>query len=217
MSTEQTAPERTTHAERRPSAWRSWQLGIKRLADVVVSLAVLVLGWPLFLLVAVLVRLSSPGPVLFIQERVGKEEKPFRLVKFRSMLVSEEEDAETGWTEAHEARITPIGRLLRDYGLDELSQAWNILKGEMSIIGPRPPLPAQVESFTERQRKMFLMRPGLLSLPGFKGRRSLPMEERIELHVQYVEHWSLLLDFVILLRCIPVILRRQNVDERTTS
>jgi len=199
------------------SAQRGLQLSVKRLTDVVVSLVVLALAWPLFLLISILVKLSSPGPVFFVQDRVGKDEKPFRILKFRSMTVPSDRDEALNKRETDADRITPIGKLLRDYGLDELPQLLNILKGDMSLVGPRPPLPRHVRSYTERQRKAFQMRPGGFSLAGFRGRRTIPMEERIELHVQYVETWSLWLDWVIILRCIPVILRRRDVDECTSA
>ncbi len=192
---------------------RGFQLGIKRLIDVILSLALLILGFPLWVVLAILVRLSSPGPILFVQERVGKDGKPFRLCKFRSMTVAPPGSHPAGWSEAEEARITRVGRFLRDYGLDELPQVINILKGDMSIVGPRPPLPGRVRHYTERQRKVFQMRPGVTCLAAFLGRRSIPMEERVELHVQYVERWSLWLDLIILLRTIPVVLGRKDARD----
>jgi lipopolysaccharide/colanic/teichoic acid biosynthesis glycosyltransferase len=192
---------------------RRLQLGIKRLIDIIVSLALLILGFPLWVALAILVNLSSPGPILFVQERVGKDGKPFRLYKFRSMTVAPPGGPPAGWSEAEEARITRVGRFLRDYGLDELPQVLNILKGDMSIIGPRPPLPSRAKHYTERQRKVFQMRPGVICLAAFQGRRSIPMEERLELHVQYVERWSLWLDLIILLRTIPVVLGRKDARD----
>jgi lipopolysaccharide/colanic/teichoic acid biosynthesis glycosyltransferase len=173
----------------------------------------IVFGFPLLVLIAGLVRLSSPGPVLFVQERVGRHGQHFSMYKFRSMTVPPQGYEATGWGETEQARITAVGKFLRDYGLDELPQVFNILRGEMSIVGPRPPLPRRARDYSERQRKVFQVLPGVLAPGAYQGRRSIPMEERIELHVQYVENWSLWLDLVVLLRCIPVILRRQNVDE----
>jgi sugar O-acyltransferase (sialic acid O-acetyltransferase NeuD family) len=189
------------------------KLGAKRVLDIILSLVVIVLGFPLLALIAALVKLSSSGPVLFVQERVGRHGKCFSMFKFRSMTVAPKGYKSAGWDEAEQARITRVGRFLRDYGLDELPQVLNILRGEMSIVGPRPPLPHKARDYSERQRVVFQMRPGVLSPGAYQGRRSIPMEERIELHVQYVQRWSLWLDLVVLLRCLPVIVRRQDVDE----
>ena len=181
--------------------------------DVLLSLLVLGVGLPLFLVIGVLVKLSSPGPVFFVQERVGKGGKPFVMYKFRSMTVAQPGYEPGFWGEEEQARVTRIGRVLREYGLDELPQVLNILRGDMSIVGPRPPLASRVTDYTARQRKVFAMRPGVLALGAIKGRRSIPMDERVELHVQYVESWSLRLDLHILLRSIPIVLRRQGASE----
>jgi lipopolysaccharide/colanic/teichoic acid biosynthesis glycosyltransferase len=193
------------------------QMSIKRLFDIVLCLFILILTFPLFMLIALLVRFSSPGSIFFVQERVGRGEKTFYMIKFRTMIDSLAKEPVMVWTEAEEARITPIGRFLRDYGLDELPQVLNILKGNMSIVGPRPPLPAQVENYTEYQRQVFQMRPGVLSLAAVEGRRSIPMEKRIELHVKYVEEWSLGLDLMILWRSLFVVLSRQAASEIITE
>jgi len=192
---------------------RQVQLVIKRAFDVLLALVVLTLGLPLLAGIALCVKLSSPGPVLFIQERVGRGGKPFRMFKFRSMRVARAAQQEGLWSVEQAQRITPTGRFLRDYGLDELPQAYNILRGEMSFIGPRAPLPARAKAYTARERISFGMRPGLISLAVHEGRRSLSMQQRVELHVQYVERWSLCLDASILLRSIPVVLLRRNADE----
>ncbi len=192
---------------------RNLQLAVKRIMDVALSLLVLVLGLPLFLAMGILVKLSSPGPVFFVQERVGKGGRTFPMYKFRSMTVAPPGYQPGPWGEEEKARVTRVGRILRDYGLDELPQVLNILKGDMSIVGPRPPLPARANEYTEHQKRVFWMRPGVLALAAIKGRRSIPMEQRIELHVEYVERWSLWLDLHILLHCIPVVLRRQGASE----
>lgn len=192
------------------------QLGIKRAFDLVACFALLVLGSPLLMVIGVLVKLSSPGPMLFLQPRVGKNTQVFRLIKFRSMTGSPAPDA-TAWTSREEARITKVGRFLRDYGLDELPQVLNIIKGDMSIIGPRPPLPAQVAVYTVEQMKAFQMRPGVLSLAAVEGRRSIPMEKRIAFHVKYVEDWSLRLDFWIFWRSLFVVFGRQNATEAASG
>jgi len=192
---------------------RQVQLAIKRAFDVLGALAVLTLGLPLLAAIAVCVRLSSPGPVLFVQERVGKQEKRFRMFKFRSMRVAQPAQQDALWSTAQAQRITTLGRFLRDYGLDELPQALNILRGEMSWIGPRAPLPARAKDYSPRERSVFGMRPGLISIAVHEGRRSLSMQQRVELHVQYVERWSLCLDASVLLRSIPVVWFRRGTKE----
>lgn len=189
------------------------QLAVKRIMDVLLSLLVLVVGLPLLVVIGVLVKLSSPGPVFFVQERVGRGGKVFAMYKFRSMTVAQPGYEPGFWSEDERARVTRVGRPLRDYGLDELPQVLNILRGDMSIVGPRPPLASRVSDYTARQKRVFKMRPGVFALGAIKGRRSIPMEERVELHVQYVESWSLWLDLHILLRSIPVVLRRQGASE----
>lgn len=189
------------------------QYFIKRFIDIVASCVLLIYVLPLFLLLAIFVKLSSDGPILFVQERIGKNKKSYKVIKFRTMFGSPNKNA-MRWTKFDESRITPIGHFLRDYGIDELPQLFNILKGDMSIIGPRPPLPEQVKLFTIEQLKMFKMRPGVLSLAAVEGRRSISMDKRYELHVKYVETWSLKLDLEILLKSIFVVLRRESATEK---
>jgi lipopolysaccharide/colanic/teichoic acid biosynthesis glycosyltransferase len=188
------------------------RFALKRLFDVIMSMLVVVIGAPVFMIVAVLVKLSSPGPVFFVQDRAGKDDTIFRMYKFRTMA-GKPNDSLLVWTESEEARITKIGRFLRDYGLDELPQVLNILRGDMSIVGPRPPLPMQAEQYTDCQKIMFSMRPGVISLADVKGRRSIPMEERVEWHVWYVQNWSMRLDLEILWKTLFIVLRRQNAFE----
>ena len=185
---------------------------IKRVFDVAACLMVLALGAPVFIIIALIVRLSSPGPVLFIQERTGRHGRAFRMYKFRTM-VGRKDESILVWTTTDEQRITRVGRFLRDYGLDELPQVINILKGDMSIVGPRPPRPLQAERYSDHQRHMFSMRPGVISLADVKGRRSIPTEERIEWHVWYVENWSIRLDLEILWKTLLIVLRRENAEE----
>ncbi len=194
----------------------SLQLTLKRLLDIVLCLVVLLVSGPALLLIALLIKVTSPGPVFFVQERVGLGQRVYRMPKFRTMTDRPSGRSKLAWTAEDEARITPLGRTLRDYGLDELPQLYSILKGDMSIVGPRPPLPAQVESYTERQKRMFRMRPGVVSLAAVEGRRSLPVEARIDLHVRYVESWSLRLDLQILWRALFVVLGRQDAVEVST-
>ncbi len=189
---------------------------MKRLFDLCVCTLLLVILFPLLVVCAVVVKLSSPGPVFFIQTRVGKNEKPYKMVKFRTMTGAPDPKI-LKWSAAEEARITKVGHFLRDYGIDELPQLINIIKGDMSIIGPRSPLPQQVKLFPPRFRKMFAMRPGVLSLAVIAGRRSVPIEKRYELHVQYVENWSLKMDLIILWRSLFVVLRRESARDNLSG
>lgn len=200
------------HLDRKEGALQL-RLFAKRLLDITLCLIVAILSLPLLALIAILIAVTSPGPVFFTQGRVGLNQQIFRIIKFRTMTGKSKDKAAQLWTKTEEARVTPVGRFLRDYGLDELPQVFNILQGDMSIIGPRPPLPALVEEFTNSQRKMFQMRPGVLSLAAVEGRRSIPMERRIELHVQYVEEWSLRLDLWILWRSLFVVIGRKDASD----
>jgi lipopolysaccharide/colanic/teichoic acid biosynthesis glycosyltransferase len=191
---------------------RDIQLVIKRMIDLAACTAILFVGFPILLLTALLVKITSPGPIFFVQLRVGKNQKIFKMIKFRTMTGKPDEGA-TRWTSVDQARITPIGNFLRDYGIDELPQVINIIRGDMSIVGPRPPLPVQVENYTPEQRKAFFMRPGVLSLAAIEGRRAISIDERIALHVKYVENWSFMLDFRIIWRCLFVVLGRKNATE----
>ena len=186
---------------------------IKRFFDIAASMAITTALFPLMVFLAFLVKTSSAGPVFFIQNRVGLNGKNFRMIKFRTMTGQPEKGA-TRWTRSEETRITPLGNIMRDYGFDELPQSINILKGDMSIIGPRPALPQQIVKFTPELRKMFDMRPGVLSLAAIKGRRSLTMQERYMLHVKYVNIWSLKLDFKILWQSLFVVLGRVSATEK---
>jgi undecaprenyl phosphate N,N'-diacetylbacillosamine 1-phosphate transferase len=192
------------------------QLAIKRMIDLTACAAILIIGFPLLLLVAFLIKVTSSGPIFFIQPRVGKHQKVFKMIKFRTMTGAPDKEA-TRWTIMDTARITPIGNFLRDYGVDELPQVINIIGGDMSIVGPRPPLPIQVGAYTQEQRKVFFMRPGVLSLAAVEGRRAISMDERIALHVKYIETWSLMLDFRIMWRCLFIVLGRKNVAEIITD
>jgi lipopolysaccharide/colanic/teichoic acid biosynthesis glycosyltransferase len=191
---------------------RGIQLLVKRLFDLIVCTVLLICSVPLLFLLAFLVKLSSKGPVFYVQDRIGKDEKVYKIIKFRTMVGQPDKNA-IRWTKSEEDRITLIGRFMRDYGLDELPQLINILKGDMSIIGPRSPLPQQISAFSTHFKKMFNMKPGVLSLAAISGRRSLTTEERYELHVQYVEKWSLRLDMKILWRSFFVVLRREATTE----
>jgi lipopolysaccharide/colanic/teichoic acid biosynthesis glycosyltransferase len=181
---------------------------LKRAFDIVVSSFLLVLGAPLFLVIAGGIFLSSPGPVLFRQERAGREGRTFVLYKFRTMHPG---PSGAGETFAGDPRVFPFGRLLREYHLDELPQLWNVLIGDMSLVGPRPGLPSQVERYTERERGRLRVRPGLTGLAQVSGNNELEWSDRIEVDLQYAAHASFFLDLQILFRTIGTVLRKQGV------
>lgn len=192
---------------------RRVELKIKRLFDVVACSALFVVTFPLLVILGVLVKLSSPGPVFFAQERAGQNQKIFRILKLRTMTLESNKKDTLRMTSADVSRITKIGAILRDYGLDELPQILNIIRGDMSIIGPRPPLVHQARHYTAWQQQVFKMRPGVLSLPAIRGRRTLSPEQRIELNIEYVNNWSLWIDITILWKSLFVVLKRQGATE----
>ena len=189
---------------------------IRRGIDIVGAIAGLVLGAPLLALIALAIRLDSPGPILFRQTRVGAGGKLFQICKFRSMHEGAEAELER-LRDLNEAdgpifkiqddpRLTRVGRFLRHTSLDELPQLWNVLRGEMGLVGPRPPLPAEVSRYMEWHKKRLEVRPGLTGLWQVSGRSLLSFDEMVLLDIYYIENWSLWLDFKILLRTIPQVL-----------
>ena len=173
---------------------------MNRLADVALAGTGLVLASPLLAAAAAAAKLEDSGPVLYRQTRVGKDGVDFQLLKLRTMVVGAETQGAGYAVDRGDPRITRVGRILRRTSIDELPQLWNVLRGEMSIVGPRPTLRYQVERYDERQRRRLDVRPGLTGWAQVHGRASLPWAERIELDVWYVEHRSPLLDAKILLR-----------------
>lgn len=191
-------------------------LFLKRVLDFLISAAGLILLSPLLALVALLIKATSKGPVLFSQERVGLHGRRFRCHKFRTMVVGAERlqrDLEH-LNEAdgpvfkirNDPRVTPVGRFLRKFSLDELPQLWNVLVGDMSLVGPRPPIPSEVERYERWQRRRLSMRPGITCLWQISGRSELDFDTWMRLDLQYIDHWSLTLDFVILLKTLPAVL-----------
>jgi len=195
-----------------------WPVVVKRAIDIAVSLAGLIVLAPALALTAILIRLTSPGPVLFLQKRLGLNKRRFNVYKFRTMVP----DAEKRIKEVehlnevsgpvfkikNDPRITPIGKFLRKTSIDELPQLLNVLKGDMSLVGPRPLPVRDYEGFNEDwQRRRFSVRPGITCLWQIKGRNSIPFEKWMELDLQYIDKWSLWLDLEILLRTIPAVLK----------
>ena len=179
---------------------------IRRAVDVVVSALALVLSSPLLLAAMLAIRLESPGPVIYRQRRAGRGGRPFDVLKLRTMVDGAEHIGAGLAINANDSRITRVGAFLRRSSLDELPNLLNVLRGEMTLIGPRPTLPAQVDQYTERQRGRLAVKPGITGWAQVNGRASLPWSERIELDLYYVEHRSLSLDLRILLRTPAMVL-----------
>ena len=173
---------------------------MNRVLDVVAAAAGLTIASPLLAVSAIAIKLEDGGSVLFRQTRVGRDGEDFELLKLRTMVVGAESKGAGYAVDRGDSRITRVGRILRKTSVDELPQLWNIVRGEMSLIGPRPTLRYQVEKYTTRQRKRLDVRPGLTGWAQIHGRATLPWDDRIELDVWYVEHRSPLVDLKILLR-----------------
>lgn len=176
-------------------------MAVKRFLDVTASFLGLVLLSPLMLAVSILIKIDSRGPVIFRQTRIGRNGKVFEIYKFRSMCVGAEKTGSGVYSGKGDARVTRIGKILRATSIDELPQLLNILKGEMSFVGPRPPLtyhPWKYEEYTDLQKRMFEVRPGITGWAQVNGRKDVEWHKRIELNVWYVDHMSLLLDIKIM-------------------
>jgi exopolysaccharide biosynthesis polyprenyl glycosylphosphotransferase len=191
------------------------RLLVKRLIDIVISGCALVVLFPFLLAVAVLVRATSSGPSVFRQQRCGLNGRRFVLYKFRSMVADAEakrkelehlNEKKTIFKIANDPRLTPIGRWLRKYSIDEFPQLWNVLKGDMSLVGPRPPIAEEVSQYERWQRRRLRMRPGLSNLWAIEGRDALDFETMMKMDLQYIDNWSLLLDLKIILLTIPRVL-----------
>jgi exopolysaccharide biosynthesis polyprenyl glycosylphosphotransferase len=206
----------------------------KRSVDILVSSLILLLAAPLWLLIALAIKLSSRGPVLYRQERVGMDGQVFLLYKFRSMTNSEEvdeahrdymqrvikkegrinlgTDEEPSYKFINHSRLTGIGKWLRQTSLDELPQLFNVFKGEMSLVGPRPPISYEVECYESWHRKRLDVKPGLTGLWQVSGRYRLSFEQMVQLDIYYIENWSLWLDLKIILKTIPALFMREQAD-----
>jgi lipopolysaccharide/colanic/teichoic acid biosynthesis glycosyltransferase len=179
---------------------------IRRAVDIAVSCVALVLSAPLLALAVVAVRLETPGPALYRQRRAGLRGREFDVLKLRTMVDGAESIGAGLAVNSDDPRITRVGALLRRTSLDELPNLVNVVRGEMSLIGPRPTLPVQVEQYTERQRGRLSVKPGITGWAQVNGRASLPWSERIELDLYYIEHRSLALDLRILARTVAMVL-----------
>ena len=189
---------------------KGWERAAKRAMDVAGGAVGLALSAPLIGVAAVLIKQEDGGPVFFRQTRVGLDGADFEVLKLRTMVVDAESQGAGFAVDAGDPRILRIGDLLRRTSIDELPQFWNVLVGEMSLVGPRPTLRYQVEQYTERQRRRLEVKPGITGWAQIHGRASLPWAERIELDVWYVEHQSLRLDLSIMLRTVGTLFSRSG-------
>ncbi len=188
----------------------------KRIFDIFLSILAIITLFPVFAVVAIAIRVSSKGPVIFKQERAGKNGKPFTFYKFRTMKVDVDPFGASPKS-GDDPRLTKVGKFLREYSLDELPQLFNVLKGDMSIVGPRPLYVSQMAEWNEPQKKRLLVKPGLTGLAQISGRGGLTREEKLELDVKYVETASFWLDLKIILRTLAQVFRRKSIYEKRYS
>jgi undecaprenyl phosphate N,N'-diacetylbacillosamine 1-phosphate transferase len=189
---------------------------LKRGLDILISLLALILLWPLLILIAIAIKVESKGPAVFRQERAGKDGVPFIFYKFRTMTIDADPYGNSPKS-GRDPRLTKIGRILREYSLDELLQLFNILKGEMSFVGPRPLYLSQISEWSERQKKRLLAKPGLTGLAQISGRAEITREEKLELDVKYVETAGFLADVRIALATIASVFHRKGIYEKKYS
>ena len=190
---------------------------LKRFFDIILSFIALIMMMPLFVLIAIVIKLTSRGPVFFVQERVGCYGRYFLFYKFRSMYIDAEErkkellaQNESGdgviFKMKNDPRITPVGRILRKTSMDELPQLLNVFLGDMSLVGPRPPIPSEVQQYSLEDRKRLNVKPGITCLWQVSGRSDIPFKQQVELDKEYIRSQSLWKDLLVLLRTIPAIL-----------
>jgi lipopolysaccharide/colanic/teichoic acid biosynthesis glycosyltransferase len=188
---------------------------VKRIFDIVVSLSAMIILAPFIAVVALIIKLTSNGPVLYRQERCGLNGRKFIMYKFRSMVENADElkrryehmsRKTVAFKIPQDPRVTPIGRWLRKFSIDEIPQLYNVLRGEMSIVGPRPPIPEEVERYELWQKRRLRMRPGLTCIWAVCGRDHIDFNSWMRMDISYIENWSLKLDWSIILRTIPHVL-----------
>jgi undecaprenyl phosphate N,N'-diacetylbacillosamine 1-phosphate transferase len=186
-------------------------LYLKRIIDLIASIIGIIFLSPLLFIIALMIKLDDRGPVFFSQERAGRGGRVFRVIKFRTMVMGAEKKGAGVFVLKDDPRITRVGKILRHTSLDELPQLINILKGEMSVIGPRPALPYQIDNYDERQKNRLMVKPGITGWSQVKGRSSLTWPERIEQDLWYIDNWSLWLDLKIILMTVKVVFERENL------
>lgn len=192
---------------------RKLNLFLKRTIDIIGAsiLLILMIVIPILIVIPIVIRLTSKGPAIFTQDRTGKGGKTFKIYKFRTMRIPEESLDKNGEMLPPEERITKVGKFLRKTSLDEVTQVFNILNGTMSIVGPRPTLPYQMERYTERQLKRLEMRPGITGWAQVNGRNDLTWTEKLEFDVEYIEKFSVWFDIKILFRTVLVVLKADGI------
>ena len=190
-----------------------YKLFVKRVLDFVLSLIAIIVLSPVYLIVAILVRTKLGSPIIFTQERPGKDEKIFKMYKFRSMT---DERDENGNLLPDEIRLTKFGKALRSTSLDELPELFNILKGDMSIVGPRPLLVKYLPLYNEHQRHRHDVRPGFTGLAQCNGRNAISWEEKFDLDVYYVKHLSFFLDVKIIFKTIKTVFYKEGISSETS-
>lgn len=204
--------------QKKPAAQRFYNRVVKRLLDILFAALTLLLLSPLLLLTALAIKLNSKGPVFFKQTRLGRNGKEFKIIKFRTMIVNAEHTGSGVYSADNDPRVTKVGKILRKTSIDELPQAWNLLKGDMSLIGPRPPLtyhPWPIDQYTKEQFRMFDVRPGITGWAQVHGRKDVEWNKRIRLNVWYVDHVSFGLDLKIFFSTIGKVFT--NADNENTG
>lgn len=186
-------------------------LALKRLLDFLLAGIGLIIIAPLLAAIAIAVRLSSPGPILFVQERLGRYGQPFRIYKFRTMVDGAVHLGAGLDTYEGDPRVTAVGKILREYHLDELPQLFNVMRGEMSLVGPRPLLMSSLATYQDWEKRRLLLPPGITAWEAVQGGLLNTIDERIALDIWYVDHFTLWLDLWILLKTIPVVLTKEGV------
>ena len=195
---------------------RRLNLAVKRTADIIFSAAGLIVLMPILLISAILLEVFMPGPLFFKQQRVGKNGRLFNILKFRSMKVDKALEASHDFTRDAE-RMTPFGKLLRRTKIDELPQLWNVLVGDMSLVGPRPTVKEQTDKYNDYQRQRLNMRPGMTGLAQVNGNISLTWDERFVYDIEYVNNFSVLLDVRILCKTVLVVIMGEEKFKRVKS
>lgn len=193
---------------------RNFQLFIKRAFDICVCtvLAIILIAIPVLIIIPVVIKLTSKGPAVFTQERAGKNGEIFKIYKFRTMRIPEDSLDENGNMLTPPERITKVGRFLRKTSLDELMQLFNVLNGTMSIVGPRPTLPYQVDNYTDEQKRRLEMRPGITGWAQVNGRNDLSWTEKIEYDITYIDNFSLWLDIKILFKTVVTVFKKEGIE-----